>query len=370
MKPRVLHLVSTLGIGGQEMVILSLVKHLDRERFDTMVMAMHEGGPIADRIEALGVAVEVVAGPWLSGVPLVRKLVDRIRAYQPDVLHTHNPGPHQHGAAARLFTRTPVLIHTKHGRNTFPTRIGQWGEQFAGRFTDRVVPVSTDAAVVARNLDRVPQHKLQVIHNGIALNGSHCANVLPLGRPPRAVHVARLNRVKDQPTLLAAARLVADQLPGFTIDIVGDGPARDIVHAEAERLDLSEVVRFHGMRDDVNRFLAEADLFILPSLSEGIAITLLEAMAAGLPVVATDVGGNREVVISGETGALVPVGDPEAVAAAIIYVLTNPEMARRWGAAGRERVATDFNIERTVMAYQDAYIELLGNRRARRRGTR
>lgn len=364
MKPRVLHLVSTLGIGGQEMVILSLVQRLDHDRFDTMVMALNEGGPIADRIEALGVAVEVVGGPGISGLPLVRRLADRIRAYGPDVLHTHNPTPHQFGAMARLFTRTPVLIHTKHGRNYLPTRRLRWAEQFAGRLTDRVIPVSADAAEVAGSTDRIPQHKLQVIHNGIALNGHNCGSILPPGRPPRAVHVARLNRVKDQPTLLAAARLVADRLPGFTLDIVGDGPSRDIIHAESERLDLGGVVRFHGMRDDVDRFLANADLFVLPSLSEGIAITLLEAMAAGLPVVATDVGGNREVVRTGKTGALVPAGDPEALAAAMIHVLTNPEMARRWGAAGRERVATDFNIDRTVAAYQDAYLKLLGDRRA------
>jgi glycosyltransferase involved in cell wall biosynthesis len=116
------------------------------------------------------------------------------------------------------------------------------------------------------------------------------------------------------------------------------------------------------MQDDVRPWLADSDLFVLPSLSEGISITLLEAMAAGLPAVATDVGGNREVIRDGETGLLVPVEDAAALASAMLSVLTDPVQARRMGAAGRERVDADFNINRTVAAYEQAYIELLGTR--------
>lgn len=355
----VVHLVSTLGVGGQEMVILSLVENIDRSRFRPVVLTLHEGGPVADRIRALGVPVEVVGSRGLSGFQLVRRIAARLRAHDAQVLHTHNPAPHQHGAAARLIAGTPVLIHTKHGRNNFPTRTRRWAEQIAGRFSDLVIAVSADSADVARTIDRVPEHKLRVIHNGIAVDAVPLASVGRSNRPPRAVHVARLNRIKDQPTLLRAARIVADQVPGFTLDIVGDGPMGPIVRSLADDLDLGGIVRFHGMRSDVGSFLADADLFVLSSLSEGIAITLLEAMAAGLPVVATEVGGNREVVRPGETGLLVPVGKPDEFAAAMIELLTNPERARAMGLAGRQRVVSDFNITRTAAAYADAYESLL-----------
>ena len=362
----VAHLVSTLGVGGQEMVILSLVEHIDRRRFQPVVLTLHEDGPVADRIRALDVPVEVIGTPGLTGLPLVRRLAARLRHHDVRVLHTHNPAPHQHGAAARLLAGTPALIHTKHGRNNFPTRARRWAEQLAGRFSDLVVAVSADAAEVARRIDRVPQHKLRVIHNGIAVDGIALADIGSTGRPPRAVHVARLNRIKDQPTLLRAARIVADRIPGFTLDIVGDGPMGDLVRQLAADLDLGDVVTFHGMQEDVARYLSQSDLFVLSSLSEGIAITLLEAMAAALPVVATDVGGNREVVRPGETGLLVPVGNPATFADAMVDLLQNPARARAMGAAGRQRVVTDFNIVRTARAYEDAYQSLLD----RRTGTR
>lgn len=358
----VAHLVSTLGVGGQEMVILSLVEHMDRTRFKPVVLTLHGGGPLAERISALGVPVEVIGEPGLTGWPLVRRLAGRLKALNAGILHTHNPAPHQRGAMAKLLAGTPVLIHTKHGRNNFPTRTRRWAEQLAGRFSDLVVAVSADAAEVARTIDRVPRRKLRVIHNGIALDRLPHAQIGQTGRPPRAVHVARLNRIKDQPTLLRAARIVADQLPGFTLDIVGDGPMGEIVRQLAHDLDLDAVVHFHGMQQDVGRYLAQSDLFVLPSLSEGISITLLEAMAVGLPVVATDVGGNREVVLPGDTGLLVPVAAPEVLATAMLELLTDPVRAAAMGQAGRKRVEAEFDITRTIAAYEEAYLALHARR--------
>ncbi|HET9065631.1 MAG TPA: glycosyltransferase [Gemmatimonadales bacterium] len=356
----VVHLVSTLGIGGQEMVIHSLVSHADLRRFRPIVLALHDGGPVADRIASLGVPVEVLGGGEAGTVTLIRRLAARLRTHCPDILHTHNPAPHQLGAVAHVLARVPALIHTKHGRNNFPTRTRRWAEQMAGRVTDLVVPVSEDAAEVARTVDRVPARKIRVIHNGIDLTALGMAEVLPSGRAPRAVHVARLNRVKDQRSLLASTRLLVDRHPGFHLDIVGDGPMGAELRALATALGLDSAVTFHGMQDDVTPYLANADLFLLPSLSEGIAITMLEAMGSGLPVVATDVGGNREVVVQGETGLLVPAGDPTSLADAVDQLLADPARARSWGAAGRQRVETDFNIAGTVRAYEAAYLEVLG----------
>jgi glycosyltransferase involved in cell wall biosynthesis len=342
------------------MVILSLIRHMDRARYAPHVICLHDRGPLAARIESMGVGVDLIGSHGIGRFDMGRRLARRLRELRPHIVHTHNPAPHQAAAMARIFTSFPALVHTKHGRNNFPTRARRWAEQFAGKMTDIVVPVSTDAAEVAHRVDRVPPRKLRVIQNGIEVEAVVQATPLPGGRPPRAVHVARLNRIKDQGTLLRAARLVADTVPGFTLDIVGDGPMHDDVHALAADLGLGDVVRFHGFRDDVGAVLAESDLFVLPSLSEGISITLLEAMAAGLPVVTTDVGGNREVVLPGETGLLVRVRDPAALAAAMRTVLTNPALARRFGAAGQARVAATFAIDRTVRAYEAIYEELLG----------
>jgi glycosyltransferase involved in cell wall biosynthesis len=329
-----------------------------------VVFALQEGGPLVERIERLGVPVEVIGNGRLRRFGLTRALARRLRAHRVDVLHTHNPAPHQHGALARLVTGVPALLHTMHGRNTtVVTPAARLAERIAGHLSQLVVPVSLDAADVARDDLRVPEHKLRVIHNGIAIDQFATAPVLARGRAPRAVHVARLNPIKGQATLLEAARLTAERVPGFTLDIVGDGPAGPALREQARQAGLDDVVRFHGMQDDVVPFLLAADLFVLSSLSEGIALTLLEAMGSGLPVVATDVGGNREVVVHGDTGLLVPVGDPARLADGICEVIRDPARAQGWGHAARARVETDFNITRTVASYESAYLELLGRKR-------
>jgi glycosyltransferase involved in cell wall biosynthesis len=355
----VMHLVSTLGIGGQEMVILQLVERIDRTRFAPVVVAVRGGGPLQARIEAAGIPVQVVGDEDTGHLTLVSRISRLLRRLDIGILHTHNPAPHQLGALAAMVARTPVVIHTKHGRNNIARWRRRLAERVAGRLTDMVVPVSEDAAHVAMTVDRVPRRKVRVIRNGVALPVASPLPPLPNGAPVRAVHVARLHAIKDQVTLLHAIRGVVDARPTFHVDIIGDGPAGDEVRALAVELGLEEAVRFHGMRDDVDAFLTGADLFLLSSVSEGISLTLLEAMSHALPVVATDVGGNREVVVDNATGLLVPARDPGAMAEAILALVDDPERRRRYGAQGRRRVEEEFSLDRTVDAYHAAYAELL-----------
>jgi glycosyltransferase involved in cell wall biosynthesis len=203
----------------------------------------------------------------------------------------------------------------------------------------------------------VPANRIRVIRNGIDVRAVEPVTQRSQGW--RAVHVARLNFVKDQETLLRAARIVADQAPHFRLDIVGDGELREPLERLAADLALDEIVTFHGMQQDIRPFLASADAFVLSSVSEGIALTLLEAMAAGLPIVATDVGGNREVVIPGETGFLVPAGDPAALAGGMTALFSNPDRMRRFGSAARRRAVAEFSVGATVAAYETLYLSLL-----------
>jgi sugar transferase (PEP-CTERM/EpsH1 system associated) len=366
MKPagppwQVVHCVHSIAMGGQEVVILSLAERTDRSLFTPRVLCLQGAGELAPRFEAAGVPVDVLQRPKDGGsLGSLVALRAYLREQRPAILHTHNPMPHQYGAIARLVAHVPVLVHTKHGRNQLLGTRGRWLERFAGRMTDAVVPVSLDAAKVARTIDRVPANRIHVIHNGIDVEAFAPASHRSAGW--NVVHVARLNGVKDQPTLLRAARLLLDHEPTFRLDIVGDGEEREDLERLAASLGLGDAVRFHGSQQDVRPFLYAADAFVLSSLSEGIAITLLEAMAAALPVVATDVGGNCEVVIQGETGFLVPASDPAALARALIDLLGNRERAACFGRAGRARVAAEFALARTVAAYEALYVELLADR--------
>lgn len=356
----VVHCIYSVAIGGQEMVVLSLVEGMDRRRFTPRVLCFHGGGELEARFASAGVPVDVLDPTRARGPVATLTAMHRyFRRHRPAIVHTHNPTPHQYGAIAARAAGVPIVVHTKHGRNELPTWKAQALERLAGRLTDVVVPVSADAAQVAVEKDGVTPARLQVIRNGIAVDRIPFRAV---GPGFRAVHVARLNHVKDQGTLLRAARLVADRHPQFVLDIVGDGEERARLEALADELRLGPQVRFHGLADDVRPYLAEADLFVLSSVSEGIALTLLEGMAAGLPVVATDVGGNREVVLPGETGLLVPPRDPAALADAMIAVLSDPARAEAMGRAARARVETAFSLTRTRHDYDALYQRLLARR--------
>jgi glycosyltransferase involved in cell wall biosynthesis len=258
----------------------------------------------------------------------------------------------------------PVVINTKHGRN-YP-HIRKWvlANRLAAWLSSKVVAVSQNAADVALQTEKVPHRKVEVIRNGIDLER------FPLARRPRrelqrrAVHVARISYAsKDQRTLMSAVRIVADKQPDFVLDIVGDGPDRPDLEAMCDELGLRAHVNFLGFRDDVQHFLSRAEFFVLSSVTEGVSITLLEAAASGLPIVATNVGGNPEVTVHGETGLLVPPRSPEALAAAMLEMLKDSNRARRMGIAGRRRVEEDFDLSRSVARYEELYLSLLPARR-------
>jgi glycosyltransferase involved in cell wall biosynthesis len=320
------------------------------------VMCLDETGGMAGLFEREGVRVELLDAPRLNFVQRIRRLRSRLQALGADVLHTHNPGPLLHGSAARMAGGVPVLIHTKHGRNSPEHRRSVRIARVASMAADRVVAVSEDAAAVAKEIEHVSSRKISVIHNGVEIAPPRAAGVRSA---KRAIAVARLHPVKDHATLLQAARLVVDAEPDFQLDIVGDGECRPDLEALTERLGLRRCVRFLGIRTDVRELLDQAGVFVLSSLSEGISMTLLEAMSAALPIVATRVGGTPEVVSHGTTGYLVPPRDRHALAAAIVTLIGRPVKARQLGLAGRRRVESKFDVRHTVRAYEDLYLRTL-----------
>ncbi len=360
----VVHLVSSVHIGGQEMVILNLARFADRTRFRSRVLCLHELGELESRFRDVGVEVEVLSSPSGGARVALGQLVRRLRHLRPSVLHTHNPAPLRVGAAARILARVPVLVHSKHGRNYVAgEHLPSVLTRLASQVSDMVVAVSNDAADFARLYDSVREHHLRVIHNGIDVAAFESAPRPRGNDPPRGICVARLNTVKDIPTLIEATRRIVNAEPRFTLDLVGDGPERARIEQLVRELHLEHAVNLLGFRDDVRERLGQAHVFLLSSISEGISLTLLEAMAAGIPVVATDVGGNSEVIVSEETGLLVPPSNPVALANATLRILRDPELAARCSIAGKFRVARSFSVRAMVTAYEALYDELLQRRR-------
>lgn len=354
----VVHMVLSVNIGGLEKVVYDLVRSVDRRRFPARILCLSEVGALGPAFEKIGVPVESLGVHDQGPLRGIRAAARRLRELRPDILHTHNSVPHLVGAPAGWLGGVPVVVHTRHGRHLFKGWKERLANGLASRLTRHVVAVSNDAADVARKCDRIPEEKLDIIWNGIDLD-EHPASRGIARRGSRAIHVARLEEtVKDQSTLLRAVRIVADAEPQFAIDIVGDGPSRAALEALCDELRLRRHVHFLGPRHDVRKLLEQSCLFALSSTSEGLSISVLEAMAAGLPVVATDVGGNPEVVIHGETGLLVPARSPEKLAAAVLELWRDFQRAERMGQAGRVRVEEHFDLRRVAAKYEALYSRL------------
>ena len=359
----VVHVVASLDVGGLEGVVFDLVKHADRTRFAPRVVCLEDLGAWRWRFAELGIPVDCIA-PQRGGLAgRILRLAQRLREIGADVVHTHNVKPHLHGALAAALARVPVALSTKHGRN-FPTRpLARLGNRLACRVCPAWSGCPRTAlrsgATSSGRDQRRSRSSQQRRSGGIPFSPR------PVGGPPRAVSVARLSSVKDPVTLLLATRRVLDREPGFRLDLAGDGPLRFEVEQAIVRLRLGDAVRMHGAIDDVRPVLSGASFFVLASTSEGVSLTLLEAMAVGLPVVATRVGGTPEVVDHGVTGVLVPPQAPEALADAMLWMLRQPGQRERMGRLARCRVEDRFDVRRTVAAYEQMYLRALNARRQR-----
>ncbi len=372
---KIVHVVLALDVGGLEEVVLRLVAHTDRDRFTPSVYALDAPGSMAPELAALGVPLHVVQrAPGLDAT-LPLRLARRLARERVQILHTHNASPHFYGAVAASLARLadrgagPRVIHTKHGRNQPDAPRKVLLNRLASKLTDRVVAVSADAADVARRLEHVAENKLMTISNGVDTRvfrpaDPRAARAL-LGLPEAGLHVgvvARLAPVKDHATLLDAFALLRRERPDAHLTLVGDGPERAALGERARASDLAGSVHFVGARRDVALVLPAFDVFALASTSEGISLTLLEAAATGLPIVATRVGGNAEIVIDGATGMLVSPGDPVAFAAALAALSRRADRAAL-GLAGRAHVERRFSVEKMARAYQDLYAEVLHQHR-------
>ena len=368
---RVLWLTKGLGPGGAERLLVSFAAIADRERFDLRAAYLL---PWKDHLVAelagLGVPAVCLDGRREVDPRWVRRLRKLVRAARIDVVHAHSPLV---AALARPALRTlprrdrPALMGTEHNLWSSHHLATRWANRLTLPLEDVTIAVSDE--VRASMPPRLARRTEVVIHgvdvDGIAgSRGERDAARADLGvghDELLVVTVANLRAQKDYPTMLQAARRLADAGEPVRFVSVGQGPLAEQLEGERDRLGLGERFRFLGYREDPVRVLVAADMFCLSSRFEGLPISLLEAMAAGLPVVATRVGGVPAVVTDGREGRLVAAGDPAALAAAIAE-LRDSGLRARGAAAAAERVRA-FGIDRAVHRQQDLYERLAGGRR-------
>ncbi len=369
---RIAYVIGELDKGGAEYQLYELLRHLDRRRFAPGVFVLAPGGWWVEPIRALGVPVEELPRRGSADVRRLARLRAALQRFAPHLLHTILWSGNSYGRLAALGLGIPVVIAAE--RVVTPYRGWQVVvERALDRVTDAYLVNCEAIAAWQVERKRLPREKIEVIPNGIdlgrlplfALDRRGARSAAGLRRDRRLVAgVGRLDAQKDFPTFLRAAAMIAAEFPDVDFLVVGEGGERAALEALARRLGLGARVVFTGLRHDVPRLLAAVDVLALTSLYEGFPNVLLEAMATGAVAVATDVGGCRELVTSGETGLLVPPRAPAAVAAAVGRVLRDPALARRLATAARQRVEGAFSIDVMARRTMDAYLRRLDATRA------
>ncbi|MHC4549816.1 MAG: glycosyltransferase [Planctomycetota bacterium] len=355
---RVVHVVNTLITGGMERGVTTLARH-SSSRFEHAVLCLICTGDMA-RLLPAGTVVTELHKPEGHSLRWFWKLVRTLRRLRPQVLHTRNWQGMDAILAARL-AGVRGIVHGEHGWQVNDATGSDRKRQKVRRFLSRWV---TEFTSVSRHLEGWLReevgirHRITQIYNGVDTEvwrpGAEGAAVrAELGIPPDAFVagiVARMDPIKDHATLLRAFAAVRARHPGARLLVVGDGEEEERLRALA-----CEGIHFLGHREDVPRILRATDVFALSSLNEGISNTVLEAMATGLPVVATRVGGNPELVEEGVTGRLVASGDADGLADAIAAYAADRALVRAHGAAGRQAAISKFSIRQMVEAYEEVW---------------
>jgi glycosyltransferase involved in cell wall biosynthesis len=358
-------IVPSLRGGGLERVTTDLTMDLARRGLAPQVFALGGLGVYAEQLEAAGIACHDLQprGPRLRGVPLA--LIAALRRFRADVIHAHS-GTWYPAAVARTVLRGPRLVFTDHGRYPPEPLLRALVERWCARRTDAVVAVSAAAGAYVAKFLRLRRAPV-VIENGIDLAPYHAARANRErvrrewgieARDVALVALGRLAPVKNHALLLAALARALPGAPRLRLLVIGQGPLEADLRACSAALNLGGHVTFLGYRRDVPACLAGADVFVNTSTTEGLPIALLEALASGLAIVATAVGGVPATLGDPPAGLLVPSGDADAVAAALLAVGTDDAERARLAGAARERAAA-FVLGRCTQRYYDLYRELL-----------
>jgi glycosyltransferase involved in cell wall biosynthesis len=363
MTKRVLHLIESSGPGGAETVLMKLVAALDRAKYRSVVCLLKDGW-LHGQLRARG--FDTVILPQSKGLSpgWIPRCVNLARREKIDLLHAHEFAMNTYGSIVSRLTGIPIIT-TVHGKAYYGEK---WRRRAAYRFAarqSRMVAVSEDIKNFLIDRVGIKGRDLTTIRNGIDIdaysrahseNGNNGAGRGQCG--PVIGTVGNLYPVKGQTYLLKAIAAVAQSFPDVTCLIAGRGQLLGALQAETARLGIGDRVHFLGFRQDIPELLREMDIFVLPSLSEGLPLSALEAMAAGKPVIATDVGGTSEAVLDGRTGFLVPPEDPQALSDKITHLLRHRELAGCFGEAGRERVAQYFSLQTMTKRYEALYDEV------------
>ncbi len=366
----VMQVLHTLEVGGAEKLAYDISNRFD-ESFSFSFFCLDALGYLSTLIEQEGGNVYCFGRKDGWDFHLIKEFAELLTEKKVDIVHAHQYTPYFYAVLASFFSkRHPKVVFTEHGRHQ-PDKV-RWKRVIFNKLFRPVTAAYTGVANFSKDslatFEKIPADKIEVIYNGIDLSRfpddcdkAKLRKSLGFEEDKTLVGIiARLDPIKNHAVLIESISLLKEQFPDIQLIIVGEGPMQKELQELVNELNLEDYVVFTGLRKDVPRILMALDLFVLPSTMEAMSVTLLEAMSASLPVVATDVGGNKEVVVPHVTGELVPPKDAEQLAGAIESIISAPQKAVQMGKAGRKRVEDFFTFEQMIDNYKTLYLKILG----------
>lgn len=367
----ILHIIYKLDTGGLENGLINLINHLPRHQYQHTILSLTTASEFKKRIQNKNVTIICLnkdPGPLHL---YYRKIWKIIRQINPDIVHTRNLSAIECQIVA-AFSKIRYRIHSEHGRDIGDIQ-GTNRKNIVLRrlmkpFIHHFIALSYDIKKYLMNKIKIPEDQISLIYNGVDTH-----KFKPMyGGPNLAKHVrsnvsfvsiGRIQKVKNFPMLISAAKILLDKLKdkniksNFSVHIIGDGP--ELLHCKnlASHFGVVEFIKFYGHQENISEILNELDVFILPSLVEGISNTILEAKSCGLPVIATDVGGNSEIINlhDEQDGILVPSSNPKVLADAMLQFIENSELINQMGKNARISAINHFSLEAMVNKYHKVY---------------
>jgi len=368
-KTKILYLITGLHVGGAEMVLYRLLKKLNREKYEPVVVSIIPIVGIGERIEEEGIKILSLNAKFKCNPLIIWRVISIIKKEKPQILHSFLFHANFLGRVIGKLRNVPIIIssiHSEYFGGILREKLLKWTD----RFCNITTIVSKGAAERMIDLKVVSKNKLKVIYNGIDLENfpfrklearTKIRKELNIEENKKIlISVGRLHEAKGCPYLIKAMKILKEKYPHILLIVLGEGPEGKKIEEQIKELKLEKNILLLGQKENISEYLNASDVFVMPSLWEGLPIALLEAMACGLPVVATRVGGVPEVVEDGKSSFLVELKNPRGLAEKIIKTLEMSEEERKkMGEHGRKIVEKKFSIEQMVKEYENLYQELL-----------
>jgi len=368
-KIKLLRIVSNLGIGGVQKRMVSLLPKLDKERYSIIVCSF-KPGELQNRLEQSEIPVRIVSRRFKFDPVCIYKLRSIMKKENIDIVHTHCHKPNTTGRLAAKLAGVPVVITNEHNVDSWKSNWQLTLDRRLATYSDRIIAVSEAVKNFYVENANIPADKFEVIYNGVDLDFwqnnilsqetiAEKKTKLGLSQDDKViVNIGRLHPQKGHEYLFRAVRKIIPRMKNLKFLIVGDGSMKDSLELLSERLGIKKYVIFTGKRDDIKDILCFSDISVLSSIREGFSNVILESMACGKPVIATDVGGNNEIIIDGENGFIVPSRDEDTLADKILALASSEELTERMGLAARETVKK-FSLKRMVDKTEQLYEKLM-----------